>query len=413
MKFKRSFSLFLVVFFYPLVLSGAVITESILERSEVETAVRRFTGVERAFLQRGLRNASVYLPAVKDLVRKKNLPEELAYLPLIESAYSARAFSRAGASGLWQFMASTARLYNLRVDFWVDERRDPFKSTDKALHHLQDLYRYFDDWELALAAYNAGQGAVKNAVRRGNSRDYWELCEKRLLKRETREYVPRFIAAAYIAEQPKAFGFAFDGDGGYPAFETLTLEKPVDLAVFCKRSGIRLEELRFLNPELTRLMTPPGRTYRMRIPEESFNKALTVYLNLPAEELTGVARHRIRYGETLGEIAQRYNTTVAMLKLINSIHNPKKIRAGRTILIPLHGEKQKIEDADTEPSVPVKDTDTQEIRYTIQTGDTLWEIARRYGSDIETLIAVNGMGFNSILMPGEEIVLWIKTAFRR
>jgi len=411
LKLIRHSTLFLIAFFYPLALSGAVFTESALERSEVKAAVRRFTGVERAFLQRGLRNASFYLPSVKDSVRKKNLPEELAYLPLIESAYSVRAFSRAGASGLWQFMTSTARSYNLRVDFWVDERRDPFKSTDKALRHLQDLYRYFNNWELALAAYNAGQGAVRSAIRRGNSRDYWELCKKRLLKRETREYVPRFIAAAYIAKQPKAFGFSFDEGNKYPAFETFTIEKPIDLTVFSKRSGISLNELRFLNPELTRLMTPPGRIYSMRIPEESFNRALTVYLNLPAEELTGVARHRIRYGETLGEIARRYDTTITMLKLINSISNPKKIRAGRTILVPLHGEKDKIEDSG--PHIPVKDTDTQEIRYIVRTGDTLWEIARRYGSDIETLIAINGMGFNSILMPGEEIVLWIKTAFRK
>ncbi len=407
----RMFFLFILVFLYPMTISGSLLSESILERSEVQAALRRFTGVEHSFLQRGLKNASLYLPSVQDSVRKKNLPEDLAYLPLVESAYSVQAFSRAGASGLWQFMAPTARFYNLRVDFWVDERRDPFKSTDQALRHLRDLYRYFNSWELALAAYNAGQGAVKSAVRRGNSRDYWELCKKHLLKRETREYVPRFFAAAYIAKHPHEFGFAFDGGRGYPEFETLTLEKPIDLTVFSKRSGIHLDELRFLNPELTRLMTPPDRSYSIRIPLDSVDRALTVYLNLPAEELTGAARYRVRYGETLGAIAERFDTTVTMLKLINNIRNPRKIYAGRTILVPLHGKKQGI--IDTRPFVPVKDMDAQEIRYTVQRGDTLWEIARRYGSDIETLIAINGMGFNSILVPGEEIVLWIRTAFRR
>ncbi len=407
----RAFFLFILVLLSPITLSASVFSESVLERREVKAAIRRFTGVERSFLQRGLKNASLYLPSVKDSVRKKNLPEELAYLPLIESAYSVRAFSRAGASGLWQFMAPTARFYNLRVDFWVDERRDPFKSTDRALRHIRDLYRYFNNWELALAAYNAGQGAVKSAVRRGNSRDYWELCTKHLLKRETMEYVPRFIAAAYIAKQPQTFGFVFDEDKAYPAFETLTLEKPIDLTVFCRRSGIHLEKLRFLNPELIRFLTPPDRSYNIRIPRDFVDRALTVYLNLPAEELTGVARYRIRCGETLSTIAERYGTTVTMLKLINNIRNPKKIYAGRMILVPLHGEKQ--DTVDIKPFIPIKDTDTQEIRYTVRRGDTLWEIARRYGSDIETLIAINGMGFNSILMPGEEIVLWIKTAFRR
>jgi len=385
--------------------------EGQLERAEVQRSLKSFLTHERVFVQRGLDNAAHYLPMVRLVFNRERLPEELIYLPIIESAFSPDAYSRAGAAGMWQFMASTARSQGLKIDFWVDERRDPVKSTEKAASHLKFLYSYYGDWELALAAYNAGIGSVNLAISRGKTRDYWELCNRHLLKRETREYVPRFIASAHIAQNPEAFGFSLKGSSWFSKHEVLKIDKPVDLSIFSHTAGIPLRTLQFLNPELNRLITPVGRSYTLRVPEERLADALRVYYNLPKEELVGVRRLTVRYGDTLGDLAESYNTSVTLIKHLNEIRNPKKLYAGQTILIPIMEEDFKT--GELQPFIPNWDFNTQEIRYTIKKGDTLWEIARRYDSDIETLLWVNGMTFNSIVMPGDEIKLWVNLAFAR
>jgi membrane-bound lytic murein transglycosylase D len=353
----------------------------------------------------------MYLTIVREIFEQENLPEELVYLPLIESAFSAHAFSRAGASGIWQFMPSTAKWRGLHIDFWVDERRDPVKSTEKAAQLLKYLYGYYGNWELALAAYNAGIGAVNLAIKRGGNRDFWELGRMKLLKSETRQYVPRFIAAADIAANAEAYGFSIGQNDKFLFHENLIVEKPVDLSVFSRESAISLKTLKFLNPELNRLITPVGRIYTLRIPADSYAEALRVYHNLPKEDLVGVKHYTVRYGDTLGEIAQNYKTSVTLLKHLNGIGNSRRLMAGRTILVPI--TQDGIDSEEVDPYTPVRGFNTQEIFYTIRKGDTLWEVARRFNSDIETLLFVNSMSFNSIVMPGDEIRLWLDLAFVR
>lgn len=381
------------------------------EKLEVRKALERFLTKERYFIQGGLDNAAVYLPIVHDIFSEEGLPGELVYLPLIESAFSVRAYSRAGASGLWQFMPGTARVYNLTVDFWVDERRDPFKSTVKAAKHLKDLFYNYNSWELALAAYNAGMGSINYAISRGRTRDYWKLCSMGLLKRETREYVPRFIAAAHIAKNPEKYGFQMEKGVVFPEFEILNVEKPVDLTILGEKTGISYKSLQYLNPELRRMVTPLGRKYKLRVPREKFPEVLNIYLSLPMEEIVGVKSVTVRSGETLSEIALRNNTSITFIKQINNISDSKRIFAGAKILIPVHSESANpVEYIDY---VPKKGFKTQEILYTIKTGDTLWDIAQRYRSDVETILAVNGLSFESIIKPGDEIKIWIETPLQR
>lgn len=383
--------------------------EELRNREEVQRYIGRFLTRERAFIERGLKNAEIYLPTVKKLFLGQGLPEELVYLPIIESAFSPRAVSRAGASGMWQFMPSTARWQGLRIDFWVDERRDPVKSTSKAIAHLRYLYGYYEDWALALAAYNAGMGSINLAVKRAHSRDFWVLAGSGYIKRETREYVPRFIASALIAQNPERFGFTLKENTRFTDHEVLEIDKTLDLTVFSTSASIPLGTLQFLNPELKRLITPVGRRYSLRIPKDRFADALRVYHELPAEDLVGVTRYTVRYGDTLGEIAQRYDTGVALLGHLNNIHNLKMLYAGQTLLVPLTSESGEV--PEIQANAPSRDFDTQEILYTVQHGDTLWEIARRYNSDIETLLFVNGMTFSSVIRPGDEITLWLDLAF--
>jgi len=414
MKRKARFKINLLIAIFsilPFCARGESIFQKHFDRREVQKAIRQFLTIEREFFEKGLRNAEMYVPIVKDIFINQGLPEELAYLPIIESGYSVNATSPAGAAGIWQFVPTTARWYRLRMDFWVDERRDPLKSTEKAARHLKDLYEYYRGWELALAAYNAGMGAVNLAIKQGRTSDYWRLCDMRLLKKETMEYVPRFIAAVSIARNPSAYGFSPDGAASYPEYETITVEHPIDLTVFSREAAIQLKTLLFLNPELIRMMTPIGRTYQLRVPKERHAEALRVYFSLPKEELVGVKPYTVRFGDTLGEIARVYRTDTYLLKLINGIQNPRMLHAGRTILIPIR-DNVRIESIE-EKLPPLKDFSTQEIVYTVQKSDTLWSIAEKFGSDLETLIVINGLSYNSIIMPGDDIKVWVDIPFQR
>lgn len=411
-KVKFLVPLFIAAFFiFPVYAKGESIFQKHIYRKEVQKAIRQFLTVEREFFQRGLRNAEIYVPIVKDIFIQQGLPEELLYLPIIESGYSINATSPAGAVGIWQFVPGTARWYRLRMDFWVDERRDPLKSTERAAQHLKDLYEYYRGWELALAAYNAGMGAVNLAIKQGKTSNYWKLCDMKLLKKETREYVPRFIAAVSIAGDPSTYGFSPDGAAYYPEYETITVEHPVDLTVFSREAAIQLKTLLFLNPELIRMMTPIGRKYQLRVPKERHAEALRVYFSLPKEELVGVKPYTVRSGDTLGDIARVYRTDVNLLKLINGIHNPRKMHAGRTILVPIK-EDACIESME-ETIHPLKDFSTQEIVYTVQKADTLWSIAEKFNSDVETLMVINSLSYSSIIMPGDNIKVWVDLPFQR
>jgi membrane-bound lytic murein transglycosylase D len=398
-----------ILVFTPLVASSAIVHDS-LERPEVQQALSLLTTRERAFIQRGLDNASLYVPFVKEILGEEGLPEDLVWLPLIESAYSIRAYSPRGACGVWQFMPQTARCYDLRIDFWVDERRDPFKSTKKAAQHIRELHRYYGSWELALAAYNAGMGTVNRAIKAGGSRNYWKLCRRGLLNRETSRYVPRFLAACEIGNNPQKYGFHYNENKSFPDFEMLYVDRPVDLTLLATKSGFKTQTIRSLNPELRRLVTPFDRKYALRVPSEYYSKAVAVYHDLPAEELAGVTRYRVRSGETISEIAMRFDSSIYLIKLLNGIRNPNRVHAGRVILIPAEEDDVTI---DALEFLPKRGFQTQEIYYTIRNGDTLWEIANRFSTDVETILSVNGLTFESIIRPGDEITLWIDTAFCR
>jgi membrane-bound lytic murein transglycosylase D len=260
-------------------------------------------------------------------------------------------------------------------------------------------------------------------MEKGKTRDYWKLCSMGLLKRETREYVPRYYAAVAIARDPESYGFVFKRNGGFPEFEVLSADKTIDLTVLGAKSGVDLSTLRLLNPELRRVITPYGERYELRVPKAGFDRVLAAYDELPKEVFGRIEKHEVRTGETLGEIAVRYGTDVNLLKKINDISDEKRLRAGDKIIVPVvdgsgaraGGRTVRAEfgRAGTgSPGGARRAFGAQTVGYRVRHGDSVWSIARKYATEVESVMAANGLSFESVIKPGDEIELWLDLPIR-
>ena len=303
---------------------------------QVQYFLDRFTGQYRAVVGTWLARSDRYLGMIREVMRSRGLPEDLAFTAMIESGFNPMAVSRAGAAGLWQFMATTARRYGLRVDSWVDERLDPEKSTFAAAAYLRDLHQQFGSWMLAQAAYNAGESKVTRAIRATGHKDFWALARTDQLKRETREFVPQIIAATLIGRDPGEYGFE-TGDTTMTAFETIPVPASTELGRLSAATGLSLETLRRLNPTLVRGVTPPGSTYELRVPPGAAPQivaALDAPMPLSARSTAGVrvARsspvHVVRSRDTVTSIARRYGVSVGDVIRWNGLDKQDQIRPG-------------------------------------------------------------------------------------
>lgn len=307
----------------------------------VERHINTFTTRLRDRFSLWLARSGMYIDLMKEILVQNGLPKELVFLPLIESGFNTNAYSRSRAVGPWQFIASTARKYGLTINWWIDERRDPIKSTEAAARYLKDLYDMFNSWHLAMAAYNAGEGKVLRALRKTRTDDHWTLLQKKgYLKRETREYVPKFIAASLIALEPEKYGFE-DIEFYEPVnFTEVEIESPVDLEVIAKAAETDLEVIRLLNPELKRWCTPPDQpTYRIRIPADKKERFLQNLELIPKEERYSYRIHRVKRGETLTKIAKKYRVPESVLYALNPELKSSFLRPDTEIKLPPEGFK--------------------------------------------------------------------------
>jgi membrane-bound lytic murein transglycosylase D len=304
--------------------------------------VQYFSITVKKHFQLWLARSGKYMSLMKSILRENYMPEDLVFLALIESGFNPKAYSLAQASGPWQFIRGTAARYGLRVDKWVDERRDPVKSTVAAAAYLKDLYGMFGSWPLAMASYNAGEGNVARAINRtGGVQDFWKLRQTRYMPSETKDYVPKFIAARMIAQNPDNFGFK-DLEYDQPfVFEEVQLDHCTDLRTVALCCGVSVEEIKDLNPELIKGCTPPNRTYTLRIPKGKKEQFLAAYNALPKNErfatpkiLTANARYVVRRSESLKKIAGKLGVPVAKLAAANRLKVSSKVRKGRRLLVP-------------------------------------------------------------------------------
>jgi Transglycosylase SLT domain/LysM domain len=312
-------------------------TYSVAMNSQVRYFVDRFTTSRRDVVGLWVRRSGQYLGMIFHVFRAKGLPEDLAFTAMIESGFNPVAVSRVGAKGLWQFMAPTARLYGLRVDRWVDERLDPEKSTVAAAGYLNDLYVRYGSWELAQAAYNAGEVKVDRAIRGTGSTDFWDLSRSKYLRRETKDFVPAIQAAMVIGRDPSQYGFD-PSPMSPPDVERVTVPASTDLRKLAASSGVPLQTLRSLNPVLIRGISPPGRTWEIRVPggtREAVAVALTpaprakvVVASAPGHRAPTVGVHVVRVRDTVSSIAKLYGVSTSDVVRWNNLENGDAIRPG-------------------------------------------------------------------------------------
>lgn len=311
----------------------------------VQSHIRYFNTSIRNRFEQWLFRLSRYRPLVENIFAEFNLPSDLVYLSLVESGFNPYAYSRAKATGPWQFMKGTAKVYGLRVDSYVDERRDPIKSTVAAARYLRDLYDMFGTWPLAMAAYNAGEGKVMRALHKAQAESFTDISKTKLIRRETKEYVPRFMAATIIAKNPDRYGFSQE-PGEPHQFEEVVVNKPLHFRSITNVTGIPYEELRLLNPELRRDATPPGgEDYHLKVPVGSKSKLEQLLDRIPSYKFpplpakqqyaasTNTSRwYKVRVGDTLEKVSKRFRVPLKTLKTNNSLTSPV-IRPGDFLVI--------------------------------------------------------------------------------
>ena len=354
----------------------------------VQAEIDLFTkGRERQFFIESYQRSGRYRDQIVSALKAAGLPEELSWLPLIESGYKVNALSRARALGLWQFIPSTGYKFGLQRNKFIDERMDPEKSTNAAIEYLKELHRIFGDWSTVLAAYNCGEGRVLRVIRSQNVNyldNFWDLYER--LPRETARYVPRFLATLHILNNPESYGLDMVSVDPPMQYETVAVNKQVHLRNVAKSIGVDEKLLRGLNPEL-RYRILPGDNYRLRIPPGNSDLLLAEIDQIPVSHppQRAYVYHRVRNGQTLSIIARKYRTSVRSIMRANNLRRSNYIVAGKRLKIPQRGYMQ------SKPRTVQKPRNGQAVNHIVRKGDSLFTIAKRYGTTTKKIQELNNL----------------------
>jgi len=347
----------------------------------------------------GLIRSGKYLPMFRQIFAEAGLPQDLVYMAHVESAYKVTAYSRARAKGVFQFIAATGKRYGLRIDYWVDERSDPEKAARAATRYLTDLYEEFGDWYLAMAAYNAGEGKIRRALRNSGKKDFWGIAKTRHIRRETKNYVPAIIAATLISKQPEKYGFIFEPDE-LIVYDSIEVEGAADMRVLAECAGSDYETIRALNPALHRQQTPPNATTTVRVPQGAGRRAMAALANVPQEDRVLYARHKVRGGDTLYDLARAYRVTVGAIQQTNRLGRRTIIRPGQVLVIPTAAA------GNYSPLGASSDVASgSPLTYRVRRGDTLYGIARRYRTNAASVAAASGVSVNKVLQIGQRLTV--------
>jgi membrane-bound lytic murein transglycosylase D len=385
---------------------------------------------DRDYTRDVVRKKELFFPIFSEGLARYDLPDELKYLAIVESGLRPNAISRANAVGLWQFISSTGKMYGLTSDWYVDDRMDPVEATDAAARHLRDLYRTFDSWELALAAYNCGPGNVRKAIRRsGYKKEFWEIYN--YLPRETRSYVPQFVAITYLFNHLEEHGFEEKPELFYPELDTVLISQYFHLETFCNQIDACVDDILHWNPQIKRGALPEGtKDFALRIPvewKENIVNNRTLYYDTASkvgkEQLDMLARntpgstygrerlyYRVRSGDVLGTIAGKYGVRVVDIKSWNKL-NSNVIRIGQTLsiwVLPTYNSSTKslyasASSSSASTNAPISNPSSNKV-YLVKSGDSLWSISKENNTTIEKLKSANKLSSNTI-KPGQSLVI--------
>ncbi len=379
----------------------------IVMNKQVEMYINLFQNKQRKHFKKWLSRSSRYIPMMEQELAASGLPLDLVYLAMIESGYNQRAYSRARAVGLWQFIKGTGRMYNLKIDTYVDERRDADKSTKAAVHFLADLYNEFGDWHLAVAAYNAGPGKIKRGLRRYKTDNFWSLAEHRYLKLETKRYVPKLIAAIIISRDPQKYGFN-DIDYQTPIeYKTLAVGPGLSLDAVAVISEANPKELKLLNQELRKGKTPLNRSsYQIKIPTKYYDIAKSNLPRLHQIASTGYKSHTIRQGDTLAKVCRQYKINKTTLLKVNNLRSSKLV-AGHRLRIPYSTIRYTLLPEGSEEALAAARNNL--VLHQIRQGDSLSKISKEYNVPVNLIVSWNGLDNAHKIRAGQQLALYIES----
>jgi membrane-bound lytic murein transglycosylase D len=364
--------------------------------------IDQYSGRGKTSFNRSLKRSGRYLAMARRIFAEEGVPQDLTFLAHVESAFRFNARSHKRALGLWQFMRGTARIYGLRCDSYIDERLDPEKETRAAARYLKDLHERYDDWYLALAAYNTGAGRVDRAIRRLGTRDFWEIARTRFLLNETRNFVPAILAVTILAKSPGAYGLSEEADPPIE-YDTVTVDSPTDLRVVAQCTRTPLAELQELNPALLLNQTPAKPpAYDIHVPKGMGETFARTFAEIPPDQRLVYHQHKVRRGQTLGLLAQRYGTTVRAIQDANGMGRRTMIRIGQTLKIPSrHGGGLAYLDRENA------------VEHVVCSGEYLGRIAQTYGVSVGTIAEANGLANPRLIYPGQVLRIPPATDGRR
>jgi membrane-bound lytic murein transglycosylase D len=367
----------------------------------------------REYLSRVMKRAAPILPFILDVLEQKNLPSEIALLPVVESAYQTFAYSHGRASGMWQIIPSTGRHLGLKQNWWYDGRRDIVESTGAATQYLQSLAQQFNgDWELALASYNAGPGKIRSAIRynkkKGRKTDFWHLTR---IRPETRDYVPKLLALKELFANPQKYQLDLLYIEDEHSYQVVELDSQIDLALAAELAGVTTEQMYQMNPAFNRWATAPDGPHRLLVPADKVESFQQKLAKLPRSKRINWVRYKIKNGDTLSQIARKYRTSTALIKSVNKIRR-NNIRAGKYLLIPTATRsitQYSLSQGSRLNKIKNTRRKGKKLTYKVKSGDSLWTIARKYRVNTRSLAKWNGMAPTDTLSIGQKLVIWKKS----
>ncbi len=375
----------------------------------VQKHVRNYVLYSKPILEKVLERGSQYLPMIEKIFKANGIPLDLSYLPIIESGFNPFAHSHAGAKGIWQFIYNTGILYKLKADYWHDDRQDVYRSTVAAAYHLKYLYKNLEDWLLVLAAYNAGLGKISTAIKRYGTRNYWELIKYDYIKPETKNYVPKFIAATIIAKNTKKYNIQFQKKP-LPELVSHTVADATEIALLAKAANVSLRDFKSYNTSLTKWITPPSKRYPIYFPKDKLTIFKDNFSKIPLSERVTFRTYFVKVGDNLTKISKRFNIPINPIAEINNFTTLNDIFAGRNIIIPIRGLK-KAKDHDQKSTITKKNlkrnltNPANVFIYVLGDQETLYDVALKFKVSLTDIMQWNGLKSALALQKNQMLII--------